>query len=1001
MSQSVLSQTLLPIPIQSGNNPVVDAGPDQTVVWGSPVTLAGSYTDDASPDSVTALWTLVSGPDGAAIADATITNTTVSFTQGGVYLFQLTVDDGTGEGSAQAAVTVDQGPMVTIATPAIINWPGNQVTLTGTVIDDGLPADAALSSVWNGVSGPGNVTFSTTAQTDALTGDSVTKPVVTTATFDQSGTYVLSLTADDTLATNTATVTVVVNQTPVVFAGASQMVDSGTTVTLAGLVTDDGLPYNTLNAMWTEVSGPGTATFANANLTNSTVTFDLPGTYTLRLTGDDGYATNSADVVVDVHAAPVVSAGTNQTVILGAAVTLAGSYTNDGSAVTVQWTQASGPSGAVITDTAATNTTVNFTQSGVYVFQLAVNDGMASSTAQVVVTVDQGPIVAIAAPAIINWPSNQVTLTGTVADDGLPVGATRNVNASTAFLVSSDWGSGAIATLWITNNSSSAITNQLLEFDFDREITVFNNLAIASHVGNHYTLTNLTYYPTVVAAGATINFQMMVTPGNLNGAQPTNCLINGLPLNGYSTEAGTLNTVWNGVSGPGNVTFSTTAQTDALTGSSVTNSVVTTATFDQSGTYVLSLTADDTLVTNATTVTVMVNQAPVVSAGASQTVNSGTTVTLAGLVTDDGLPYNTLNALWTEVSGPGTATFANASLTNSTVTFDLPGIYTLRLTGDDGYATNSAEVVVNVHAAPVVSAGTNQTVILGAPVALTGSYTDDGLSGSAVVVQWTQASGPSGAVIANAAATNTTVSFTQSGVYGFQLAANDGMASGTAQVFVTVDQGPAVAIAAPAIINWPSNQVILTGTVTDDGLPAGAALNSVWNVVSGPGNVVFSSATQTNILTGSSVTNPVATTATFDQSGTYVLSLTADDTLATNTATVTVVVNQAPVVSAGASQTVNSGTTVTLAGLVTDDGLPDAILNALWTEVSGPGTATFANASLTNSTVTFDLPGTYTLRLTGDDGYATNSAEVVVSINTAPVVNAGTNQTVILGLQWR
>ena len=265
-------------------------------------------------------------------------------------------------------------------------------------------------------------------------------------------------------------------------------------------------------------------------------------------------------------------------------------------------------------------------------------------------------------------------------------------------------------------------------------------------------------------------------------------------------------------------------------------------------------------------------------------------------------------------------------------------------------------------------------------MALTGSYTDDGLSGSSVAVQWTQASGPNGAVIANAAATNTTVSFTQSGVYGFQLAASDGMASGTAQVFVTVDQGPAVAIAAPAIINWPSNQVTLTGTVIDDGLPAGGALTSVWSAVSGPGNVVFSPATQTNTLTGSSVTNQAVTTATFGQSGTYVLSLTANDTLAGNSATATVTVNQAPVVSAGAAQMANLGAMVTLAGVVTDDGLPYGTLNRRWTEVRGPGTATFANASLTNTTVTFDQAGVYTLRLTADDGYATNSATSLVSV---------------------
>jgi len=126
--------------------------------------------------------------------------------------------------------------------------------------------------------------------------------LVATATFSQSGVYVLSLTADDTLATNTATVTVTVNQPPVVGAGAGQIVNLGAPVTLAGILADDGLPYNEFNAVWSEVSGPGTATFANAAQTNTTVSFDQPGTYTLMLTGDDGFATNSATVVIGVFA---------------------------------------------------------------------------------------------------------------------------------------------------------------------------------------------------------------------------------------------------------------------------------------------------------------------------------------------------------------------------------------------------------------------------------------------------------------------------------------------------------------------------------------------------------------------------------------------------------------------------------------------------------------------------------------------------------------------------
>ncbi len=113
-------------------------------------------------------------------------------------------------------------------------------------------------------------------------------------------------------------------------------------------------------------------------------------------------------------------------------------------------------------------------------------------------------------------------------------GMAQSINATVAFIVSGDWGAGANATLWITNNGATTITNNLLEFDFDHSITPYNDLRIASHVGNHYAMTNEGYYPRNVAPGSSFHFDMQVNPGNLNGAQPTNYLINGVPLAGYA-----------------------------------------------------------------------------------------------------------------------------------------------------------------------------------------------------------------------------------------------------------------------------------------------------------------------------------------------------------------------------------------------------------------------------------------------------------------------------------
>ncbi|THV22864.1 Ig-like domain-containing protein [Glycomyces paridis] len=73
-------------------------------------------------------------------------------------------------------------------------------------------------------------------------------------------------------------------------------------------------------------------------------------------------------------------------------------------------------------------------------------------------------------------------------------------------------------------------------------------------------------------------------------------------------------------------------------------------------------------------------------------------------------------------------------------------------------------------------------------------------------------------------------------------------------------------------------QALLTGTVKDDGLPLSGSLSAAWEVVDGPGTVVFADA-------GAS-----STVATFTEAGAYTLRLTPGDGDATSTSTVEVVV---------------------------------------------------------------------------------------------------------------
>jgi lysophospholipase L1-like esterase len=93
----------------------------------------------------------------------------------------------------------------------------------------------------------------------------------------------------------------------------------------------------------------------------------------------------------------------------------------------------------------------------------------------------------------------------------------------------------------------------------------------------------------------------------------------------------------------------------------------------------------------------------------------------------------------------------------------------------------------------------------------------------------------------------------------------------------SVNIAPQVYAGADQSITWPSDTVNLSGTVSDDGLPAGI-LNIEWSKVSGPGGVVFGNAYSAQ------------TTATFSTYGTYVLRLSADDTELTSSDDVSIIV---------------------------------------------------------------------------------------------------------------
>src|SRR6266404_228842 len=110
------------------------------------------------------------------------------------------------------------------------------------------------------------------------------------------------------------------------------------------------------------------------------------------------------------------------------------------------------------------------------------------------------------------------------------------------------------------------------------------------------------------------------------------------------------------------------------------------------------------------------NQAPTVNAGPAQTITLPSGATLSGSAVDDGLPNppGTLTYQWTTMSGPGNASFADATAPTTTATFPGPGVYVLRLAAFDGELTGTGDVTITVNGvAPQITSAAGTTLTVG------------------------------------------------------------------------------------------------------------------------------------------------------------------------------------------------------------------------------------------------------------------------------------------------
>jgi hypothetical protein len=218
------------------------------------------------------------------------------------------------------------------------------------------------------------------------------------------------------------------------------------------------------------------------------------------------------------------------------------------------------------------------------------------------------------------------------------------------------------------------------------------------------------------------------------------------------------------------------------------------------------------------------NLAPKVDAGFDATVVSPSNlVDLNGTVVDDGLPTGSpTTTAWTKVSGPGTVTFGNASLVNTSATFSATGTYVLRLTATDGQPLQGVdEVTINYLAltpnkAPVVDAGLDKTIMMPtSSVVIDATVTDDGLP-AVVTYKWTKVKGPGTVWFSSEATVDTTANFDAPGEYVLRLTATDSALSKYDEIKVKVladPHAPMYKVGDPAVVGNPDLFDYGAGTV--------------------------------------------------------------------------------------------------------------------------------------------------------------------------------------------
>lgn len=980
------------------------------------LTDAGTYSVTASQSGCTSSAGTVNvtvNPVPVIVTSSSSNPTSCTGTNGSITLNGLTANtiytiNYTKGGTAQAPATIstDATGVLTIANLSAGNYTNVTVTLNGCnsmavgpfVLSD--PNPPAVPTVNNNSpicqnttlnltaasATSGAVTYSWTGPNSFTSG--LQNPSITNVTTAATGTYSVTATLNGC---NSAagTTTVTINPSPTITNTVS------TSTTSCGLANAtirlEGLAPNTLHAInYTFNGNPATAVNATSTASGTiTLSALASGTYaniTATLNGCTSAPVGPISLSDPNPPAPPTATG-NSPICAGGTINLSASTPTTG-AIIYNW---SGPNGFNISTQAPVINNATVAASGTYSVTATLNS-CTSAAGSVAIVVN--PIPVFVGTSLIN-PSSCNSATGSITLSGLTPAAVYTVNYSK---------NGTPQTATITANASGNVVIPNLTTGNYTGITVTLNGCTSTSIASA-SLTDPAppAVPTVSndgphCAGTTLNLSAAsATPGAVtyawtgpnsftssqqNPAIPSTTVNNSgvysvtATLNGCTSAAATTTAVINVVpaqplagsnspicAGTALNLTATTATPGAVTyawngpnsfTSTQQNPTIATAGLAAAGNYQVTASLNGCTSTSGVT-SVVVNGVPVI--GGSSSVNPTTCNTATGSINLNGLVANATYTV--NFSRNGTAQTAQTITANASGIVVIPnltaGNYTnITVTFNNCVSNSIASVTLNDPNAPAVPVITNNTPICeGANVNLTATSSTSG----ALTYAWT---GPNGFSTAVQNPSILAATVTATGTYSVTASLN-GCTSAPATTNVVVNQTPVLPTTTSNSPICSGSALNLTAATTTTG-----TINYSWT---GPNG--FTSAAQ----------NPSITAATTAATGTYSV-VASQGSCFSLPATITVVVNLTPAITATSSNPTNCNSAtgaIIVAGLT-----PGASFTVNYLK-DGSAQSGTQNADGTGNLVIANLTaGTYTNITVTANGCTSNSISSITLSDPAP-----------------